>query len=168
MEKLRTPVLIESVYLILLGLANLSLSLVSSIFGYEVKDPGLLRVLSGTFLAFGVVVWAVASNVEKYGGLATALSTGLVIATVFLLWGWVGGLFTTRNALVPFIINRFGGLDLDGEAEGLTGQSAAITPPPRAIGIDPGRCSFPATYSDCARPEPIPKTSVIAASGDAP
>lgn len=105
MQKLRTPVLIYSIYLLLLGLSSLSPSLVSSIFGYEVQDPGLLRVLSATFLAFGVVVWGIASNLEKYGGLATVLFIGLVILTIFGLWGWVGGLYTARNVLVPVIIN---------------------------------------------------------------
>ncbi len=105
MDKLRTPLLINAVYLILLGLSTLSPSLTSSVFGYEVKDPGVLLVLSGIFLGFGVVVWTIASNVEKYGGLAAAQATALIIGALFLIWGWAKGYYTPRNALVPLIIN---------------------------------------------------------------
>ena len=105
MEKLRTPLMINAVYLILLGLSTLSPSLTQSVFGYEVKDPGVLLVLSGLFFGFGVVVWSMASNTEKYGGLATAQFVSLVIGIVFLLWGWLRQFYTARNALVPIIIN---------------------------------------------------------------
>lgn len=51
MEKLRTPFMINAIYLILLGLSTLTPSLAQSAFGYEVKDPGVLLVLSGLFFA---------------------------------------------------------------------------------------------------------------------
>lgn len=106
MQKLKTPLMLNGIYLILLGLATLSPSIARSVFGYEVKDPGVLLVLSGAFLGYGVVVWVMSSNVEKYGGLATAQFVSLVIAIVFLLWGWfVGKNYTARNALVPLVIN---------------------------------------------------------------
>ena len=105
MEKLRTPLQVNAVYLILLCLATLSPSIAGSVFGYEVKDPGVLLVLSGIFLGFGVVVWGIAGNTEKFGGLASSLVVSLAIATVFNIWGWTTGLFTARTVLVPIIIN---------------------------------------------------------------
>ncbi len=105
MEKVRTPLMVSAVYLILLGLSTLSPSLAQTVFGYEVKDPGVLRVLSGLFLGYGVVVWSMASNAGQYGGLASAQAMSLGISVLFLIWGWAGGLFTPRNALVPLIIN---------------------------------------------------------------
>ncbi len=105
MQNLRTPLVINAVYLILLGLSTLTPSLTSSVFGYDVKDPGVLLVLSGLFFGFGVVVWTMASNVEKFGGLATAQMVALVIGAVFLIWGWAANLYTVRNALVPLIVN---------------------------------------------------------------
>lgn len=105
MEKVRTPLMINAVYLILLGLSTLAPSLTQSVFGYEVKDPGVLLVLSATFFGFGVVVWTMAGNADKYGGLATAQMIALVIAVVFLAWGWARGLYTARNAVAPLIIN---------------------------------------------------------------
>ncbi len=105
MEKLRTPLQVNAVYLILLGLVTLSPSLAGSIFSYEVKDPGVLHVLSGIFLGFGVVVWGIAGNTEKYGGLASSVVAALVIATVFNIWGWATGLYTARTVLGPTIIN---------------------------------------------------------------
>src|SRR5574337_529845 len=95
----------SAIYLLLLGLVTLSPNLVGSIFGYDVKDPGVLLVLSGVFLGFGVVVWAASASPEKYGGLATAIAVGLVIGLLFLLYGWMRGLFTLRNVGLPIIIN---------------------------------------------------------------
>ncbi len=105
MEKLRTPLLVNAIYLILLGVATLSPSLTRSVFGYDVKDLGVLLVLSGTFLGYGVVVWGIASDVEKHGGLALFQVVALTIGTVLLIWGWARHLFTLRNALVPLLIN---------------------------------------------------------------
>jgi hypothetical protein len=105
MEKLGMPLKIAAIYLILLGLATISPSLATSIFGHEGKDPGVLLTLSGVFLGFGVVVWTIAGDVQKYGGLATAYVIALLISAVFLIWAWATGLFTARTALVPLIIN---------------------------------------------------------------
>ncbi len=105
MEKLRTPLLVQAIYLILLGFFTLTPSLTLIVFGYEVKDAGVLLVLSGTFFGLGVVVWGIASNPEKHGGLAWALMAALIISAVFLIWGWTRGLYTARNALAPIIIN---------------------------------------------------------------
>ena len=105
MEKLGMPLKIGAIYGILLGLATISPSLATSIFGHEGKDPGVLLTLSGLFLGFGVVVWTIAGDVQKYGGLATAYVIALIISAVFLIWAWAAGMFTARTALVPLIIN---------------------------------------------------------------
>ncbi len=105
MEKLRLPVMLDAIYCILLGLATLSPSLAAGIFGHEGKDPALLLTLSGLLLGFGVVIWFIAGDIEKYGGLATALVFALLISAVFLVWAWTTNLFTARTALVPLIIN---------------------------------------------------------------
>jgi len=67
LEKLRTPITVNAVYILLLGLITLSPGMVSSVFGYAVGDAGVLRVLSGTLLGLGVLLWGIASNVSKYG-----------------------------------------------------------------------------------------------------
>lgn len=97
--------MIDAVYVLLLGVSTLSPSLVRTVFGYDVKDAGTLLVLSSVFLGFGWVLWTVASDTQKYGGLASAVVVALAIGAVFLLWGWARQLFTARNALVPLIIN---------------------------------------------------------------
>lgn len=105
MEKVRTPLMVSAVYLILLGISTLSPSMTQSVFGYEVKDTGVLLTLSGLFIGYGIVVWSIASGADKYGGLASALVISLVVSIIFLLWGWARGLYTARSALVPVIIN---------------------------------------------------------------
>lgn len=105
MRNIRSALLVNAIYIILLGISTLSPSLASSVFGYEVKDAGILLVLSSVFLGFGVVLWAIAGNSEKYGGLASAVVVALAIGIVFLIWGWMRGLYTARNALVPLVIN---------------------------------------------------------------
>jgi hypothetical protein len=104
-EKLRTPLMVQAIYLVLLCISTLSPSLAMSVWGSEVKDPGVLLTLSGLFLGFAVVVWTVANNTEKYGGLATAFVTALLISAVFLAYAWVMKLYTARTALVPLVIN---------------------------------------------------------------
>lgn len=99
------PLLLNAIYVLLLGLTTLSPGLVRTIFGYDVKDPGVLLVLSAAFLGFGVVLWGIASDVEKYEGLAMSVFIALVISIVFLLWGWASNMFTARNVLVPLIID---------------------------------------------------------------
>lgn len=76
-----------------------------SVWGSEVKDVGVLLTLSSVFLGFAVVVWTVANNTEKYGGLATAFVAALLISAVFLAYSWVTKQFTARTALAPIIIN---------------------------------------------------------------
>ena len=105
METLRTPIMVKAIYMFLLGLSTISPSLASSVYGAEVKDPGLLLTLSGVFFGFGVVDWTVAGSTEKYGGLASALVIALLIGALFLIWTWITGAYTARVVLVPIIIN---------------------------------------------------------------
>ncbi|HEV2283431.1 MAG TPA: hypothetical protein VGX75_13695 [bacterium] len=105
MEKLRTPLQVTAVYVLLVGLSTLAPSVVRAVFGYDVKDAGVLLVLSATFLGFGVVLWTIAGDVGKHGGLATSVVIALVLAILFLLWGWIGGMFTVRNVGIPLVID---------------------------------------------------------------
>lgn len=105
MEKLRTPLQINAIYVLLIGLCTLAPGLVRAVFGYDVKDTGVLLVLSASLLGFGIVLWSIAGDPEKYAGLVTPIVIALVLFIVFLLWGWIGGMFTVRNVLIPLIIN---------------------------------------------------------------
>ncbi len=105
MQKLRTPLLLTAIYILLIGLSTLSGRLASAVYGYEVKDPGVLRILSASFLGFGVVLWAIAADPERHGGLVKSVVAALAIFVVFLFWGWGVGLYTARNVLPPLIID---------------------------------------------------------------
>ena len=105
MEKLRTPITVSAVYILLLGVITISPGLVNSIFGYAVADQGILRVLSGTLLGLGLLLWGIASDVGKHGGLASYVVYAIGVGTLWLLWGWLGHLFTLRNAGLPIVIN---------------------------------------------------------------
>jgi hypothetical protein len=104
-ETLRTPLRATAVYTLAVGLTALSPSLVRILFGYEVKDGGVLLVLSASYLVFGVVLWSIAGDPQKYGGLAPTVSLSLVIGIVFLSWGWARGLFTPRNIAAPLAVD---------------------------------------------------------------
>ena len=97
--------MVTAIYTLLLGFATLSSSVVRSIFGYEVRDPGVLFVLSAAFFGLGVVVWGISANAQQYGGLATSVVIALVIFIVWLLWGWLRGTYTARNVVLPLIID---------------------------------------------------------------
>ena len=92
-------------YAILIGLISLSPSLVSSVFAYDVKDRGILLVFAGVNLAFGVVVWGLSTDSEKYRPMAPYVAVAFAIVAVLLAWGWISGLFTIRTVIVPLIIN---------------------------------------------------------------
>lgn len=104
-EKLRTPLLLTAIYVLLIGLTTLSPALVRAVFGYQVMDAGVLLMLSAAFLGTGVVVWRIAGDVEAHGTLATPVFVYLVIFIVFLLWGWARHFYTLRNTAIPLVIN---------------------------------------------------------------
>jgi hypothetical protein len=65
LQTLRTPLILTSIYTLLIGLSTLSPSLVRAVYGYEVKDAGVLLVLAASFLGAGIVLWSIASDTEK-------------------------------------------------------------------------------------------------------
>lgn len=106
MEKLRTPVMIDAIYVFLVGVSTITPGLAMAIWGGpEIRDLGLLLAFSGVCIGFGVVLWGVASNIEKYGGLASHLVAALIIVAVFMAWAWFGGTFGARTALPAIVIN---------------------------------------------------------------
>lgn len=105
MERLRTPLMVNAVYVLLVGIVSLSSRAVGGAFGYHVRDRGVLLVLSGSLLGLGVILWGIARDPEKHGGLWKFVVAGIAISTVWLLGGWAGHLFTARNVLVPVIVN---------------------------------------------------------------
>jgi ABC-type Fe3+-siderophore transport system permease subunit len=105
MERLRTPLIVNAVYVLLVGLVSLSTRVVQAVFGYQVMDRGVLLVFSGSELGLGIVLWGIASAPEKHGALWKYVVTGIAIGTVWLLIGWVRHFYNARNVLVPVIIN---------------------------------------------------------------
>jgi len=104
-ERLRVPLWVNTIYLLLVGIATFSPGFVSSIFGYEVKDAGVLLVLSASLLGTGVIFWGIAGDPAKHGSLASVIVLANVIAIVFMLWGWtILHLFTLRSVGVPLVI----------------------------------------------------------------
>jgi len=105
MENLRTPLLVTAIYVLLLGFSTLSPSIVRGVFGYEVKDAGVLLVLSAAFWGAGIILWSIAGAPERHGDLAQAVVVYLVIFIAFLLLGWARGLYTLRNVGLPLVID---------------------------------------------------------------
>ena len=105
MDRLRTPLLLTAIYVLLLGLCTLSPSIVRVVFGYEVKDAGVLLVLSAAFWGSGMILWGIAGAPEKHGDLAWAVVVYLVIFAAFLLLGWAKGLYTVRSVGLPLVID---------------------------------------------------------------
>ena len=105
MERVRTPLLAPAVITLLYGVSALFPSLARAIFGYEIKDPGLALFLAAALLGFGVVLWAIAQDATKYGGLANSIVVSLVIALLITLYGWYRGDFGTRTAAIPVVLS---------------------------------------------------------------
>jgi hypothetical protein len=105
MDRLRTPLFLTAIYILLLGFSTLSPAIVRAVFGYEVRDPGILLVLSAAFWGSGMLLWGIAAAPEKHGALAWAVVFYLVIFIAFLLLGWARGLYTVRNVGLPLVID---------------------------------------------------------------
>ncbi len=104
MSKLRTPLLVATVYLALLGVIFASPSLFRNVFGSQVTDIGLMLNSSSLFFGLAVLIGVIATNTEKYGGLATAIAIAFIISVVFLIWIWTRGLGGGKE-LPPIVIN---------------------------------------------------------------
>ncbi len=97
--------MIDAIYAFLVGVSTITPGLAMAIWGAEVKDFGLLLAFSGVCIGFGVVLWGVAGDIEKHGGLASYLVAALIIVAVFMAWAWFGGMFGARTALPAVVIN---------------------------------------------------------------
>jgi hypothetical protein len=115
-QHMRELLVASGIYSILVGLIALSSRVVAVVFAYQVKDVGVLRVFAATSLALGLVLFGLStlvaqeqaltgsSRLEKYRGIAPYLAVAFAVAVVLLAWGWASGHYTTRNVLVPLII----------------------------------------------------------------
>ena len=99
------PLLVATVYLALLGVIFASPSLFRSVFGVQATDIGLMRNNSSLFFALAVIIGVVATNTEKYGGLATGIAIAFIISIVFLIWTWTTGGAAATRLLPPIVIN---------------------------------------------------------------
>ena len=102
---LRPALLAAGIYSIIVGVALVFPSLGASVFAYPTKDPAVTSGWGTSILGLGIVTLAVASDVDRYGGLAWALVVGLLIGSFDLLYFFITGVYTARNVIVPIIIN---------------------------------------------------------------
>jgi len=105
MERLRAPLLATAVVTLLYGVSALFPSLARSIFGYEVRDAGLALFLATALFGFGVVLWAIAQDPMKYGGLASSVLVTFAITILLTLYGWYREDFGLRTAAIPIVLS---------------------------------------------------------------
>ncbi len=72
---------------------------------YEVKDRGVALALSLALVSSAILEWGIARKADKYGGLAVYVVAGLIVGIVWVTWGWLAGLYTTRTAGIPILLN---------------------------------------------------------------
>ncbi len=102
---LRSALLVDGIYAIIVGLALFFPSLAAGIFARPVKDAAVTSGWGTGIITIGLLAIAAASDVSKYGGLAWAFVVGLLLAAIDLIYFWVTGAYTARNVLAPIIIN---------------------------------------------------------------
>lgn len=103
--KLRTPLLVDAIYTVLVGLLLLFPSLAASVFAYAIKDAAVTSGWGTGIITLGVLAWVAASDVQKYAGMVWAFVLGLVLAAIDLAYFWATGAYTARNVLAPIVIN---------------------------------------------------------------
>lgn len=104
-SKLRTPLMVEAIYGIIVGVLLLFPSLAASVFAYTTKDTAVTSGWGTGLIAIGLLAWVAASDVGKYGGMAWVFVVGLLLAAVDLVYFWATGAYTARNVVVPVILN---------------------------------------------------------------
>ncbi len=102
---LRSALLADGIYAIIVGLTLFFPSLAAMIFAYPVKDAAVTSGWGTGIITIGILAIAAASDISKYGGLAWAFIVGLLLAALDLIYFWVTGSYTARNVLAPSIVN---------------------------------------------------------------
>lgn len=104
-SRLRTPLLVDGVYVLVVGVLLLFPSLASSVFAYPLKDAAITSGWGTALIALGLLAIVAASDVAKYGGLAWVIAAGLVLSALDLAYYWYTGAYAARQALAPVVIN---------------------------------------------------------------
>jgi len=102
---LRPALQVTGVYTLLVGLLLLIPSLGSAVFAYTVKDVAAASGWGSALLSLGIVILAVAADVDRHGRLAWTVVAGLLISAFDLLYFFITGAYSARNVIVPIIIN---------------------------------------------------------------
>ena len=102
---LRPALWVAGIYAIAVGVIQLFPSLAGAVFDRPVTDVAVVSGWGSTLIALGLLVLAMASNVEKYGDLAGWLVVGLLVTTLDLVYFFVTNAYTLRTIIVPIIIN---------------------------------------------------------------
>lgn len=125
-DRLRVPLVMTAIYFLLLGLCTLSPAVVRAVFGYVTGNPGVLSILSASFLGSGIVLWNIAGAPQRHRNLPRAVVAYLALFMALLLSGWAGGLYTTQAFAVPLVAGALLAGWICGESEG---PSASRTQP---------------------------------------
>lgn len=104
-SRLRTALLVNGVYAVVVGILLLIPKWAAAVFDYPTLDPAADSGWGATTIGTGLIVLGAASDAAKYGGLAWAFVTGLLVIALDLIYFWVTGIYSARNVLIPILIN---------------------------------------------------------------
>lgn len=104
-SRLRTPLLVDGVYVIVVGILLLFPSLASSVFAYPTKDAAVASGWGAALITLALLAFVAASDVAKYGGLAWVFVAGLLLSVLDLAYYWYTGAYGARQVLAPVVIN---------------------------------------------------------------
>ena len=102
---LRPALWVAGIYAIAVGVILHFPSLSVAVFDRPVTDVAVEAGWGSALVALGILVVAMASNVEKYGDLAAWLVLGLMVTTLDLVYFFVTNAYSMRTIIVPIIIN---------------------------------------------------------------
>ncbi len=104
-SRLRTPLLVNGVYAIAVGILLLIPPWAAAVFEYPTKDPAADSGWGASVIGIGLIALGAASDAAKYGGLVWAFTAGLLLVALDLGYFWMTGVYTARNVLAPIVIN---------------------------------------------------------------
>jgi len=103
--KLRTPLWIFAIYVLIVGFLELFPSLSVPVFGRPITDPAIESAYGVVLLTLGLVALLAARNPQKYAELSWIFIFGLLLGVVDYAYFWAKGAFDARTILPPIVIN---------------------------------------------------------------
>lgn len=105
MLNLRIPMLLSGIYITFTGLVLLFPAFASRLLDRPIGDPAIMSGAGSAILPIGLLAFAIALNVRRYGRLAWFFVLALGFGAANVIVYWLQGAYDVRTALLPVAVD---------------------------------------------------------------